>query len=270
MCSYCYRVSREQTRFWRSLETRPYFHIIPIIYWLIRWFTHSTIWCRRDYDWIDFKNGWRFWVDVQETKTWLKERVEFFFSFLTLDTVFLLSRFVTWSLARCRVFNCKLFLTQVWLFHMILFPLSRFVTWSLTRRMEFAYKPSPSTRLTERSPKSPSFNLVRVLVLEYIRWKMCEVNFFCDRHIPKGNLFTVYSSICYCRSLFWRSSVAARFEGRFCDCRFSETVMARAGGRPEAKNVQVELAKKNARGWYVALWESALIQGYSYWAKCWE
>ena len=25
MCSYCYRVSREQTRFWRSLETRPYF-----------------------------------------------------------------------------------------------------------------------------------------------------------------------------------------------------------------------------------------------------
>jgi len=24
MCSHCYRVSREQTRFWRSLETRPY------------------------------------------------------------------------------------------------------------------------------------------------------------------------------------------------------------------------------------------------------
>ena len=23
MCSHCYRVSREQTRFWRSLETRP-------------------------------------------------------------------------------------------------------------------------------------------------------------------------------------------------------------------------------------------------------
>merc|ERR1719334_1293785 len=25
LCSRCYRVSREQTRFWRSLETRPYF-----------------------------------------------------------------------------------------------------------------------------------------------------------------------------------------------------------------------------------------------------
>ena len=24
MCSHCYRVSREQNRFWRSLETRPY------------------------------------------------------------------------------------------------------------------------------------------------------------------------------------------------------------------------------------------------------
>ena len=24
MCSHCYRVSREQTRFWRSLKTRPY------------------------------------------------------------------------------------------------------------------------------------------------------------------------------------------------------------------------------------------------------
>ena len=23
MCSYCHRVSREQTRYWRSLETRP-------------------------------------------------------------------------------------------------------------------------------------------------------------------------------------------------------------------------------------------------------
>ena len=23
MCSHCYRVSQEQTRFWRSLETRP-------------------------------------------------------------------------------------------------------------------------------------------------------------------------------------------------------------------------------------------------------
>ena len=29
MCSYCHRVSREQTRFWRSLETRPNNNINP-------------------------------------------------------------------------------------------------------------------------------------------------------------------------------------------------------------------------------------------------
>ena len=40
MCSHCYRVSREQTRFWRSLETRPKCHLYflnHLIFFLLLW-----------------------------------------------------------------------------------------------------------------------------------------------------------------------------------------------------------------------------------------
>jgi len=52
MCSHCYRVSREQTRFWRSLETRPN-HVRTKLTTKLSWSAQAISQSRMSLSWED-------------------------------------------------------------------------------------------------------------------------------------------------------------------------------------------------------------------------